>query len=132
MSAREKYMEWELKVMGDERLEVAIIPLHHSNVLFLDLVSKPMSETVFQISLNQYQKQMGMTSSIWKLLIWRKIYFLSMCKWLIKSEVCAEKELHDKNFSADRFGYRSFSSCNNDIKSGSIVFKRLVNNVECI
>jgi len=50
--------------MGDERLEVAIIPLHHSNVLFLDLVSKPMSETVFQISLNQYQKQMGMTSSI--------------------------------------------------------------------
>jgi len=90
MSARKKYTEWELKVW-----EMRTRSGHHSftslKYLFLDLVSKPMSETVFEISLNKCQKQMGMTSSIWKLLIWRKIYFLSMCKWLIKSEVCAEK-----------------------------------------
>lgn len=113
MSARKKYTEWELKVW-----EMRTRSGHHSftslKCLLLDLVSKPMSETVFEISLNNCQKQMGTTSSIWKLLIWRKIYFLSMCKWLIKSEVCAEKTekgLQDKNFSADRFWYQSFSSC---------------------
>lgn len=100
-------------IVGGSSSNSHTFALHHSNVCFYFWVNKPMSETVYEISIIQ---------SMWKARgqVFSQLTIIAMKKniFIAHANCSSEKEVNDENFSAKFQIPVNFLSYTNDINQG--------------